>query len=120
MITDSEKEAARAELRHALDALEDGAGQEWWGTGSVLERMGERRAWRLGAERRATTRAMQAFSHASALSAQVGAGTVLQAISFMRRVSPAVLEELLSRDVSCTTCGMDPCHALCGRILHDS
>lgn len=86
-------EKARAELNHALDALEDGAGQEVWGPGRVIARLAKR-----ALKEPAATHAEGALADASDTAYNVlHLRARVDLIDAIRRLAPLFLEMRLEK-----------------------
>lgn len=80
-------EAARAELKHALDALGDGAGAKQWGPGPVIAKLSKRNAM-----------ACEAFEMATMVTHDLFCLVKREdAMPAIRRLAPVFLEMLLER-----------------------
>ncbi len=95
-MTDSEKDQARRELAHALDALKDGAGQEVWGPGVVGAKLWDRSSnagWAFDEAANTVFRAMRyGRLHEGGPLTDVEGGPFIEN---MRKLAPVVLELLL-------------------------
>jgi hypothetical protein len=83
-VTKSEKETARRELMHALDALGDGAGRDMWGPGSV----GVYLVWR-------NRLAAYAFDTAAQVAWSFRKREAAICAATMRKIAPVLLDILL-------------------------
>lgn len=81
-----ERDEAKRELQHALDALDDGAGRELWGPGAVLDRL----AWRDGHAYAAL------YVTSGTLYNLLGLRTREQCIRGCRALAPVMLDLLLA------------------------
>ncbi len=94
-MTDSEKDQARRELAHALDALGDGAGKEVWGPGVVGHKLLQRDARASLAFDLASATVWRAMRHFAQIYAELSKEEQPKFIANMRKLAPVVLELLL-------------------------
>lgn len=83
----SERERARRELQHALDALSDGAGQELWGPGMLHPQLARR-----------SHLAATAFRLSYRAACSLGQYEPAASIAAMRKLAPVMLEILLGEE----------------------